>query len=108
MSNPQEEIELYLEESREQLAALLTLADDVPLNLVETRRLLHAMEGAAGVMQFEGLRLLIPRWYRDVERTGDADQLRKVVAALHQCNDRIEAGESPGSVEDLAESYSRL
>ncbi len=99
---------MYLEDTDEQLDALqetLSAWGDSPIDQHhrESMRLLHAMEGAAGAMKFEGVRALTRHLDRSLERARHAIQpaqqvdvgsLQRGVQFLRDCNQRLRNGET--------------
>ncbi len=113
-----EHFEIYLEDTDEQIDALcaaLTSWQQDPSGEAwrkESLRLLHAMEGAAGAMEFENIRGLTQHLNRQFDRACmrgepiDPADMRRIllgVGFLRDCNDRLRAGEPLDSSAELLE-----
>lgn len=113
-----EHFEMYLEDTEQQIEALceaLKCWQQDPAGDIwrrESLRLLHAMEGAAGAMEFESVRGLTQNLNRQFDRVGSSgepvdppamERLLRGVDFLRGCNDRLRAGESLDNSAELLE-----
>ena len=104
-----EHFEIYLEDTEQQIHLLrktLTSWQQDPGGESwrrESLRLLHAMEGAAGAMEFENVRGLTQYLNRQFDRAcsrgeqtdpSAMERLLRGVDFLRACNERLRAGES--------------
>ena len=113
-----EHFEMYLEDTDQQIDALcerLKFWQQDPAGEAwrrESLRLLHAMEGAAGAMEFENVRGLTQYLNRQFDRVcsrseyidpGAMERLLRGVDFLRVCNERLRAGESLDNSAELLE-----
>jgi chemotaxis protein histidine kinase CheA len=119
MNEPEADFfQIYLEETDEQIDALSEVLaswrrdPSSGICLRESLRLLSAMEGAAGAMEFENVRALTQHLNRQVgkARAGhepmDPSALTRLLRGadfLRACNDRLRAGERLGGSAELLE-----
>ncbi len=111
-----EHFKIYLEDTDQQVhalcAALASWQQDPSGEAWrrESLRLLHAMEGAAGAMEFENVRGLTQHLSRQFDRAcmrgepidpADMKRILLGVEFLRDCNDRLRAGESLDNSADL-------
>ena len=111
-----EHFEMYLEDTEQQIDALceaLKFWQQDPAGEAwrrESLRLLHAMEGAAGAMEFESVRGLTQCLNRQFNRVGSPnepidplamDRLLRGVHFLRVCNERLRAGKSLDTAAEL-------
>jgi chemotaxis protein histidine kinase CheA len=119
MNEPEEDyFQLYLEDTAEQIDALIRVlaswqqdpsSETCPK---ESLRLLHAMEGAAGAMEFENVRALTRHLNRQFGKARASHEpmdpsaimpLLRGVEFLRACTKRLRVGEQLGGSADLVE-----
>ncbi len=80
-----EDLLLFAEELDDYIAALRRMTEVGPVNLPETLRILHAIEGAAGILDCRGLHQQMPLWERKLVRTpSPAKPLQEMLETLHR------------------------
>lgn len=94
-----EELDLFIEELEQQLVDLNQISQRIPFNASEAKRLIHAIEGAAGVMEMETLRQVVQRMGIQLERSSNASSdLHRYVQVLHGSTARLRASEPLESI----------
>ena len=106
----------WLEETDEQLRLLTdvirhwTNSPADPSHATEALRLIHAMEGAAGILRMENLLSATRHLGSEAERirkNSSPALLNPYVEFLQTCNDRLRRGESLASATELVEQMQR-
>lgn len=96
--------EIYFDDTELHLRQLEHLATLVPFDLNEVKRIMHAMEGAAGVMGQERLGTATVSLCRRVVHLKSPDLLRSACCVLRDCNEQLRSGKM---LSDSAENLVR-
>ena len=86
--------QLYFDDVDEHIETLMQIATKDEIDVLEVRRIMHAMEGAAGLMNHDSLRVAIFEICKRIERACSPSQLSKACEVFRECNDQLRKGEA--------------